>query len=150
MLEVCSGTWEEDKSPAKEPMRKHTSGRLAIYFSACEDSQIAGDTSVRILDICLSPIENLKCTSMNFLLITLVVINMHIGGKGKNCLLTFIFTKIINENPDITSGGLLQKMHEEIDRIVHGKRRHSFLKHVFRRRITQVGFHLILLIFFSY
>ncbi|XP_054776625.1 metacaspase-3-like [Prosopis cineraria] len=37
--------WEDNKPPAKVPMRKHTSGGLAICFSACEDNQIAVDTT---------------------------------------------------------------------------------------------------------
>ncbi|KAK7252307.1 hypothetical protein RIF29_36156 [Crotalaria pallida] len=41
-----SGTWEDNKPPSKEPMRKHTSGGVAICLSACEDSQIATDTKV--------------------------------------------------------------------------------------------------------
>ncbi|KAE9597070.1 hypothetical protein Lal_00007440 [Lupinus albus] len=41
-----SGTWEDNKPPSKEPMRKHTSGGVAICLSACEDNQIAADTKV--------------------------------------------------------------------------------------------------------
>ncbi|MED6185270.1 hypothetical protein PIB30_055447 [Stylosanthes scabra] len=38
--------WEDNKPPSKEPMRKHTSGGVAICLSACEDSQSANDSTV--------------------------------------------------------------------------------------------------------
>ncbi|KAJ1402232.1 Caspase-like domain superfamily [Sesbania bispinosa] len=41
-----NGIWEDNKPPSKEPMRKHTSGGLAICLSACEDSQTATDSAV--------------------------------------------------------------------------------------------------------
>lgn len=41
-----SGIWEDNKPPSKEPIRKHTSGGLAISISACEDSQTAADSAV--------------------------------------------------------------------------------------------------------
>ncbi|XP_027348656.1 metacaspase-1-like [Abrus precatorius] len=41
-----SGMWEDNKPPSKEPIRKHTSGGLAISLSACEDSQTAADSAV--------------------------------------------------------------------------------------------------------
>ncbi|KAL2615422.1 hypothetical protein AAZV13_08G065600 [Glycine max] len=40
-----SGIWEDNKPPSKEPIRKHTSGGMAICLSACEDSQTAADSS---------------------------------------------------------------------------------------------------------
>ncbi|BAT73951.1 Metacaspase-2 protein [Vigna angularis] len=41
-----SGIWEDNKPPSKEPIRKHSSGGLAICLSACEDNQTACDSSV--------------------------------------------------------------------------------------------------------
>ncbi|CAJ1936065.1 unnamed protein product [Sphenostylis stenocarpa] len=41
-----SGIWEDNKPPSKEPIRKHTSGGLAICLSACEDNQTASDSAV--------------------------------------------------------------------------------------------------------
>ncbi|KAK7368810.1 hypothetical protein VNO80_10840 [Phaseolus coccineus] len=41
-----SGMWEDNKPPSKEPIRKHSSGGLAICLSACEDNQTASDSSV--------------------------------------------------------------------------------------------------------
>lgn len=38
-------TWKDNKPPAKEPSRKHPSGGKAICISACEDHQMAADTS---------------------------------------------------------------------------------------------------------
>jgi hypothetical protein len=38
--------------PGTEPVTKYTNGGIAICFSACEDSQLAADTAVRI--VCLS------------------------------------------------------------------------------------------------
>ncbi|KAI4299101.1 hypothetical protein L6164_032592 [Bauhinia variegata] len=102
-----NGIWENDSPPAKEPMRKHTSGGLAICLSACGDNQMASDTTA-------------------------------FGGKGMNGVLTYIFTKIIKENPEITYGGLLEKIHEEIQKVIQRKFQLGFLKHVFRNnKISQ-------------
>lgn len=54
-MHCCSGIWEDNKPPSKEPIRKHSSGGLAICLSACEDNQTACDSSVRmnnVLDFC--------------------------------------------------------------------------------------------------
>lgn len=51
LLSAYSGEWEDNKPPAKVPMRKHTSGGLAICFSACQDNQMAADTTVKILKL---------------------------------------------------------------------------------------------------
>jgi len=59
-LYACSGIWEDNKPPSKEPIRKHTSGGMAICLSACEDSQTAADSSVRIK---LWSFFSLTCTS---------------------------------------------------------------------------------------
>jgi len=48
MVHGCSGMWEDNKPPSKEPIRKHSSGGLAICLSACEDNQTASDSSVRM------------------------------------------------------------------------------------------------------
>ncbi|KAI4296373.1 hypothetical protein L6164_036336 [Bauhinia variegata] len=37
--------WIDNSPPAKEPMKKHTSGGLAICLSACLDTQVAADTT---------------------------------------------------------------------------------------------------------
>ncbi|KOM27703.1 hypothetical protein LR48_Vigan452s000200 [Vigna angularis] len=46
-----SGIWEDNKPPSKEPIRKHSSGGLAICLSACEDNQTACDSSVRMNNV---------------------------------------------------------------------------------------------------
>ncbi|XP_028753206.1 metacaspase-1-like isoform X1 [Neltuma alba] len=93
--------WEDNKPPAKVPMRKHTSGGLAISFSACEDNQIAVDTTA--------------------------------FRKGMHGVMTYLFIKAIKENPDITYGGILEKVREGIavvnqkscnPRIFHRRHRH--------------------------
>ncbi|KAK7319437.1 hypothetical protein RJT34_04158 [Clitoria ternatea] len=101
-----SGIWEDNKPPSKEPIRKHTSGGLAICLSACEDSQTAADSTV-------------------------------FGGKGMNGVLTYLFTKIIRESPEITYGRLLQKMHDEIKKINRSRCNNRLFQHIFHRRIAQ-------------
>ncbi|KAK7363127.1 hypothetical protein VNO77_05257 [Canavalia gladiata] len=101
-----SGIWEDNKPPSKEPIRKHTSGGLAICLSACEDSQTAADSTV-------------------------------FGGKGMNGVLTYLFTKTIREYPEITYGRLLEKMHDEIEKINRGRCTNRILQHIFNRKIAQ-------------
>ncbi|KAE9599337.1 putative Caspase-like domain-containing protein [Lupinus albus] len=98
--------WEDDKPGGENPINKHTSGGLAICLSACEDSQMAADTSV-------------------------------FGGKGMNGVMTYLFTKIIREQPGITYGGLLEKMHGEIRKIHQSKWYNSILKHIVHPKIEQ-------------
>ncbi|XP_061364696.1 metacaspase-1-like [Gastrolobium bilobum] len=100
------GIWEDNKPPSKEPIRKHTSGGVAICLSACEDSQTAADSTV-------------------------------FGGKGMNGVLTYLFTKTIREYPEITYGRLLEKMHEEIQKIKRSRCHNRILQRIFHRRIAQ-------------
>ncbi|KAI4296372.1 hypothetical protein L6164_036335 [Bauhinia variegata] len=98
--------WEDHTLPAKEPMRKHTSGGLAICLSACLDTQMANDTAA--------------------------------FGRGMNGVLTFLFTKTIRENPEITYGGILDKIHEETQQITLRKWQPSFLDFYFPNKISQI------------
>ncbi|XP_020222153.1 metacaspase-1 isoform X1 [Cajanus cajan] len=100
------GIWEDNKPPSKEPIRKHTSGGLAICLSACEDNQTAADSAV-------------------------------FGGKGMNGVLTYLFTKTIQEYPQITYGRLLQNMHDEIKKINRSRCNNRLLQHIFNRKIAQ-------------
>ena len=45
MLEDFRNVWEDNSAPSKA--RKSTSGGLAICLSACNDDQMAADTTVR-------------------------------------------------------------------------------------------------------
>lgn len=69
-LHVCRGNWRwEDNKPShsKEHTMKHTSGGLAISLSACEDSQMAGDSAVRILDIFnCPPSDEMQCNKLRY------------------------------------------------------------------------------------
>lgn len=60
-------------------------------------------------------------------------------GKGMNGVMTFLFTKIIRQHPEITYEGLIQKMDEEIQLIIQNSCHPSFLRHMFRPKISQVG-----------
>ena len=50
-LEACRRTWDDNRPRAKDPLPKDTNGGLAICLSACNDNQMAADTTVRVLDI---------------------------------------------------------------------------------------------------
>lgn len=63
------------------------------------------------------------------------------GGNEMNGVMTYLLTKIIRENSGITYAGLLEKLHEEIAKIHRIKHFNGFLRHIFHRRIEQVGFH---------
>ncbi|TKY71471.1 Metacaspase-1 protein [Spatholobus suberectus] len=64
--EKDSWKWKDNRSShSKEPIVKHTSGGLAICLSACEDSQMAGDSAVRILDILICSLPVMKCNALN-------------------------------------------------------------------------------------
>lgn len=59
-----------------------------------------------------------------------------------NGVLTYLFTKIIREYPEITYGRLLQNMHDEIKKINRSRCNNRILQHIFNRKIAQVGFHI--------
>ncbi|KAK4271263.1 hypothetical protein QN277_019979 [Acacia crassicarpa] len=99
-------TWKNNKPPSKEPSRKNPSGGRAICVSACQDHQMAADTSA-------------------------------FKGKGMNGVMTYLFTKVIKQKPDITYGGLMEQMGKEIEEIMRNNCRPSFLQHMFRPRIVQ-------------
>lgn len=64
------------------------------------------------------------------------------GKKGMNGVMTYLFIKTIKQNPDITYGGILKKMHEEIEKIKMKQCHPKILKRMFRTKIAQVSFHL--------
>jgi len=47
-LHACRSIWEWKENKSSHSKEKKTSGGLAICLSACEDSQVAADTAVRI------------------------------------------------------------------------------------------------------
>lgn len=65
-------------------------------------------------------------------------------GKGMNGVMTFLLTKVIKKNPDITYKGIMDQMGKEIEDIMRSNCRPSFLQQMFRPKIVQVG------IFFSF
>jgi len=64
-------------------------------------------------------------------------------GNRFNGLVTYLFSQIIRDNPEITYGGLLEKLHQEIGNIHQSKFSNSILKRIFHRKIDQVGFRLL-------
>nr|GMC63825.1 metacaspase-1-like [Ipomoea batatas] len=74
--------WANNEPPSRT--YKGTLGGKAICFGACEDHQMAADTSV------------------------------FSSGKEMNGAMTYTFIRAIKENPNITYGGLLNYMHQSI------------------------------------
>ena len=68
------------------------------------------------------------------------------GGKGMNGIMTFLLTKIVKENRGITYGNLLDRMHDEVEKVIQKKCKPNFLKHFFPQKISQVGVHILLLL----
>ncbi|KAG4948282.1 hypothetical protein JHK86_041521 [Glycine max] len=58
-------------------------------------------------------------------------------GNRFNGLVTYLFSQIIRDNPEITYGGLLEKLHQEIGNIHQSKFSNSILKRIFHRKIDQ-------------
>ncbi|KAI8554847.1 hypothetical protein RHMOL_Rhmol05G0128700 [Rhododendron molle] len=64
-------------------------------------------------------------------------------GKEMTGVLTFLLDQTIAENPNITYGGLLDKMHEKIVHAnKHGCHNVPFLNKLFRRKLLQVKYLL--------
>ncbi|XP_027339134.1 metacaspase-1-like isoform X2 [Abrus precatorius] len=59
------------------------------------------------------------------------------GGKGTNGVMTYLFSKVIKENSELTYGLLLEKINDEIGRIHQSKFYNSFLKRIFNRKVDQ-------------
>nr|GLL39669.1 metacaspase-1 isoform X1 [Ipomoea trifida] len=74
--------WANNEPPSRT--YKGTLGGKAICFGACEDHQMAEDTSA------------------------------FSSGKEMNGAMTYTFIRAIKENPNITYGGLLNYMHQSI------------------------------------
>ncbi|VFQ81825.1 unnamed protein product [Cuscuta campestris] len=74
--------WTNNEPPSRT--YKGTNGGKAICFSACEDHQLAADTSA------------------------------FSAGKDMNGAMTYTFIKAIKENPNITYSGLMNYMHQSI------------------------------------
>lgn len=123
-------------------MRKHTSGGLAICFSACDDSQMAVDTSVKIFCFfhcfLFLPYKNSMWKLIHYL-----NFDMQAFRKGMQGVMTHLFIKAIKDNPDITYGGILKKVKEGIA-VINQKSRYPRVFNWSRRRnILQVSSFLI-------
>nr|KYP60565.1 Metacaspase-3 [Cajanus cajan] len=105
--EKGSWKWEDNKASKT----KQTNGGLAICFSACDDSQMAGDSAA-------------------------------FDGKNENGIMTYLFSKIVREDSEITYARLLENIHEEIGMIHQSKFYNGCLRRIFYRKIDQVGFHV--------
>jgi hypothetical protein len=126
--------------PGTEPVTKRTNGGTAICFSACEDSQLAADTAVRIVFlICFFNALDILVHFLLFLSCDQPV--QAFGGKEMNGVMTYLLAKIIREHSGITYASLLEKLHEDIAKIQRSKHFSGFLKRIFHRRIDQVGLH---------
>lgn len=51
-------------------------------------------------------------------------------------LMTYLLTKTVKENPEITYGGILIKIHEEIAKIQQKQCHPRLLQHVFQHKIA--------------
>ncbi|ESW20401.1 hypothetical protein PHAVU_006G206000 [Phaseolus vulgaris] len=58
-------------------------------------------------------------------------------GNKYNSIMTYIFSKIMRDHPQITYGNLLEKLYEEIGQIHQSKFDNSFLRRLFHRKIDQ-------------
>jgi hypothetical protein len=126
--------------PGTEPVTKRTNGGTAICFSACEDSQLAADTAVRIVFfICFFNALDILVHFLLFLSCDQPV--QAFGGKEMNGVMTYLLAKIIREHSGITYASLLEKLHEDIAKIQRSKHFSGFLKRIFHRKIDQVGLH---------
>lgn len=107
--EKGSWRWEDNKpSHSKEHPMKHTSGGLAICLSACEDSQMAGDSGA---------FDGKKMNGIMTYLFSKIIRD--------------------HPASEITYASLIEKIHEEIGRIHQSKFYNSFLRRIFNRKIDQ-------------
>lgn len=119
---------------------KGTSGGQAICFSACEDDQLAEDTSVSYL-YCKTHFYNLV---INLLVLTVLLTllcwqRQAFSGKQMSGAMTYTFIKAILGNPDITYEGIMISMRTAIRQV---RATGCLLKRLFRRNILQVGDYL--------
>ncbi|KAK7412153.1 hypothetical protein VNO78_03602 [Psophocarpus tetragonolobus] len=58
-------------------------------------------------------------------------------GNKFNGIMTYLFSKIIKDIPEITYASLIEKIHEEIGKVHQSKFYNSILKRIFHRKIDQ-------------
>ncbi|KAL2511852.1 Metacaspase-3 [Abeliophyllum distichum] len=103
------GNWNDNQPPSGA--YKGTNGGKAICFSACEDHQMAADTSA------LSQ-ENVMIGAMTYTFIRAI-------------------KEAITNNSRITYCGILDSMHKNLDEDNKAQSLHAKISRVFQRRIIQ-------------
>uniref|UniRef100_A0A6N2MV95 Peptidase C14 caspase domain-containing protein n=1 Tax=Salix viminalis TaxID=40686 RepID=A0A6N2MV95_SALVM len=128
----------EDNSPPSGNARKHTDGGMAISISACQDHEIAVDTSVRYMQL-IDLIVHLSLDQEALELAHFsVYINFQAFTKTMNGALTYLLVYILKKYPGLTYGDLLDLIHEELSKFNEGGCLPAkFLRKIFKNQLLQ-------------